>query len=138
MDKKENIRNRLKTNMVGEKMTLVLGALSLTKVRTFRTIKSVKYPRMPVIGKSTGTIDPVNYVRDSDEYEIVAELTNSNKNTLMGYLQSIRTLTDTDAGLSENVHVERVECDFIIGRDYTSTRTPECWLCTIGLVLSNS
>lgn len=121
-------------------MTLVLGALSLTKVKSLRIIKEVRYPRHNIVGKSTGTIDDVAYVVKPDIFELICDVTDADRVTLHdSYMNTMKSLTDTAGSLEETVHVEKVDCKWIIGRDYSNSGpSPECWRCTVSLVLSNA
>lgn len=119
-------------------MAIVLGGLTLTRVRSLRIVKAVTYPRHAVVGKSTGTLDPDNYVRDPDVFELVADVNNADRQTLQNtYLNTLRALqdsVDTDR-LNETVHVESVECEYVTGHDFDSEFN---WRCSIALVISNA
>lgn len=121
-------------------MTLVLGDLTLIKVRSFRIVKSMTYPRHGVVNKSTGTIDTDVWSVDPDKFEIDVEVNEADRQTLQDtYWGTLRNLADAVSGFSEDVHVEKVDCEYIIGRDYNNTSpSPECWRCALSLVLSNS
>jgi len=117
-------------------VTLVLGALTLNRVREFRVLKEARFPRHKIVGKSTGTLDADAFDRIPDTYELVCEVNDTDRKTLQDtYLNTTRDLSDSDSGLSEVVHVEKTECEYLVGHSYDSDF---CWRCTVNLVISNS
>ena len=116
-------------------MTLVLGALTLQRVESFGSVTAVSYPRKKILGASAGKIDDDAKTWEPDSYRLVTLLNNTDKETLEGYVDSYRTISDADSGLSKSIKVEKVDSDYVVGHDFSSDF---CWRVGVEMVLSNS
>ena len=117
-------------------MPLVLGALTLQRVESFGGVSSVSYPRKRILGASAGKIDDDAKTRDPVSYRLVALLNNSDKETLEGYVDSYRTIADSDISFSKSVKVEEVKWDIITAKSLVTS--DYCWRVNVSMVLSNS
>lgn len=116
-------------------MPLILGALTLQRVESFGRVKAISYPRKHILGASAGKIDDDAKTWEPNSYRLVALLNNTDMETLDGYVDSYRTISDADSGFSESIKVEKVDADYVVGHDFNSDF---CWRVRVEMVLSNS
>jgi len=96
----------------------------------FTTITEIRIPRHRVVAKSTGTVDAETYVKEPDLYVVVTEVNNADRQTLESKIGRQQVFGDENGQFSRVVRVEKVESEYLIGRDFNVPN----WRCEVTLV----
>jgi hypothetical protein len=112
-------------------MTLILGTVTLNRVKEFTITDEAKFPRGKILGADTNSIKTDVYDKPPHSVELTCVVSNADRLTLEGYKGQTKTLADSAIGFSESLIVEEVVADAVMAVEAT---VDYCWNVSIYLV----